>query len=182
MTYELLSDEEVFALVRDKNDENAYKVLFRRFDKRIYAYCLRALSNADDAQDVFQSIFMIVYEKRKSFKDGSFPAWLFTIARNMCLKTLRNRKPTNEFIEDIHSADEPDSHSKDFLLKEELHKAIKMLAPEFRDALELRYFDDLSYEDIAATLDIKLSLAKVRVFRAKQQITNLMSPILDELK
>ena len=182
MTYELLSDEQVFALVRDNNDEQAYRVLFRRFDKRIYAYCMRALGNQDDAEDTFQTIFLTVYDKRQSFKDGSFPAWLFTITRNMCLKAIRNRKHTSEFIEEAHEPDVDNSHSKDFLLKEELHKAISMLAPEFKEALELRYFDDLSYEDIAHTLGITLSLAKVRVFRAKQQITNLMSPILDELQ
>ena len=75
-----------------------------------------------------------------------------------------------------------DPRSQDFLLTEELQKAINQLPVEFKEALELRYFDDLSYEDIAETLEISLSLAKVRVFRAKKQLTKIMSPILDELQ
>ena len=182
MTYELMSDEEVFALVRDSNDEQAYRVLYRRYSKRLYAYCLRALGNRDDAQDVFQTIAMTVYDKRKSFSGGSFAAWLFTITRNMCLKALRNRRHETEFLEEAHEPDARELHSRDFLLKEELQKAIDKLSSEFKEALELRYFDDLSYEDIAETLGITVSLAKVRVFRAKQQITKIMSPILEELK
>jgi RNA polymerase sigma-70 factor (ECF subfamily) len=182
MTYELLSDEEIFALVRENSDEQAFRTLYRRYDKRLYAYCLRALGNADDAQDVFQTIAMTIYDKRASFIDGSFAAWLFTITRNMCLKALRNRKHTTELDEEIHTRDEVRSHSDDFLLKDALQKAIKGLAAEFREALELRYFDDLSYEEIAATLGITVSLAKVRVFRAKKQLTTNLAPILGELK
>ncbi len=182
MSYELLSDEEVFALVRDGSDELAYRTLYRRYDKRIYAYCLRALGNPEDAQDVFQTVAMTIYDKRTSFKDGSFAAWLFTITRNMCLKAIRNRKLNTELNEEIHTPESIAGHSHDFLLKEALQKAIKGLGAEFREALELRYFDGLSYEEIAQALGITVSLAKVRVFRAKKYLTNQLSPILDELK
>ena len=131
---------------------------------------------------MFQTISMTIYDKRESFSDGSFAAWLFTITRNMCLKTLRNRKQTTEFIEEMHEPEERESHSQDFLLREQLQKAINQLPTEFKEALELRYFDDLSYEEIAETLEISVSLAKVRVFRAKKQITKILSPILDELQ
>lgn len=182
MTYELLSDEAVFALVRDENDQEAFAVLYRRYNKRVYAYCVRALGNPEDARDVFQSVVLTIYDKRHMFVDGSFAAWLFTITRNMCLKTLRNRKQTSEFVEDLHEIGERDTHTADFMLRAELRKAINSLAPEFREALELRYFDDLSYEDIALTLNITVSLAKVRVFRAKKQLTTILAPILDELQ
>lgn len=182
MTYELLSDEAVFALVRDENDQEAFAVLYRRYNKRIYAYCVRALGNPEDARDVFQSVVLTIYDKRQLFIDGSFAAWLFTITRNMCLKTLRNRKQTSEFVEDLHESEDRNSHSSDFLLRAELRKAINDLGPEFREALELRYFDDLTYEDIAQALSITVSLAKVRVFRAKKMLAKTLSPILDELQ
>jgi RNA polymerase sigma-70 factor (ECF subfamily) len=182
MTYTLLSDEELFALVRDREDEQAYRTLYRRYDKRLYSYCLRAMGNPDDAQDVFQTISLTVFDKRRSFVDGSFAAWLFTITRNMCLKALRSRKHKVEFNEEFIAPEEESTHSQDFLLKRALHTAIAELPEEFREALELRYFDDLSYDDIALTLSITVSLAKVRVFRAKKLITQKLSPILDELK
>lgn len=182
MTYTLLTDEELFALVRDGNDEQAYRALFKRYDKRVYAYCLRALGSHDDAQDMFQTISMTVFDKRKSFSDGSFAAWLFTIARNFCLKALRGRKHTTELTDDVMPLDEVELRSDDFLLRQALHKAIGALPQEFRDALEMRYFDDLSYDDIAIALGITVSLAKIRVFRAKKVIQQSMSTIINELQ
>lgn len=182
MQFEQLSDEEVFAEVRDHNNEQAFKALYRRYDKRIYSYCLRALGSQEDAEDVFQTIVMTIYDKRASFIDGSYAAWLFTITRNTCLKAIRNRKTTTELNEELHTPESIDGHSSDFLLKDALQHAISSLPEEYREALELRYFDDLSYEDIAQTLGISVSLAKVRVFRAKKQLTTQLSPILDELQ
>jgi RNA polymerase sigma-70 factor (ECF subfamily) len=75
-----------------------------------------------------------------------------------------------------------DTHSSDFLLRQALHKAISQLPDEFREALSMKYFDDLPYEDIASALDITVALAKVRVFRAKKLIQQTMSTIIDELR
>lgn len=182
MPYTLLTDEELFAMVRDQNDEQAFRTLFKRYDKRVYAYCLRALGSHDDAQDVFQTIQLTVYDKRASFHDGSFAAWLFTIARNYCLKTLRGRKHNVEITDEVVTVEPEDTHSSDFLLRQALHKAIGQLPDEFREALSMKYFDDLPYEDIATALGITVALAKVRVFRAKKLVQQTMSTILDELR
>lgn len=183
MTYTLLSDEELFAHVRDRNDEQAFRALFRRYDKRLYAYCFRALGGHEEAQDMFQTISLIVFEKRRSFSDGSFAAWVFTIARNSCLKGLRQRKHTTEITDENYVEDDDTSHTKeDFLLREALMKAVEKLPDEFREALELKYFDDLGYDDIALALGISVSLAKVRVFRAKKLLQTRLSSILNEIK
>lgn len=182
MTYTLLSDEELFGLVRDEADEQAFRTLFRRYDKRLYAYCLRALGTHDEAQDMFQTIALTVFDKRASFSDGSFAAWLFTIARNYCLKSLRGRKHTLELTDEVLPIEEDTSHRQDFMLRQALHNALAELPTEFREALEMKYFDDLPYEDIARALNISVSLAKVRVFRAKKMIQTTMSPILNELR
>jgi RNA polymerase sigma-70 factor (ECF subfamily) len=183
MSYTLHTDEELFALVRENNDEQAYRTLFRRYDKRLYAYCLRALGSHEEAQDMFQTISLTVYDKRSSFTDGSFAAWVFTIARNGCLKALRQRKQTVELTDETYVPDDDTSHTKgDFLLKDALKRAIAALPEDYREALELKCFDDLPYEEIAATLGITLSLAKVRVFRAKKLLQTRLSPILSELR
>jgi RNA polymerase sigma-70 factor, ECF subfamily len=182
MPYTLLSDEELFTLVRTANDEQAFQALYRRYDKRVYSYCLRALGSHEEAQDVFQIVSMTIYDKRDRFIDGSFAAWLFTITRNMCLKAIRNRKHTVELNDDVYGPESDESHSQDFMLTKALHDAIAQLPDEFREALELKYYDDLPYEDVAETLGITLSLAKVRVFRAKKLLQKILSPILDELK
>ena len=68
MPYTLLTDEELFAMVRDQNDEQAFRALFKRYDKRVYAYCLRALGSHDDAQDVFQTIQLTVYTSERRLR------------------------------------------------------------------------------------------------------------------
>lgn len=183
MPYTLLSDEELFEKVKAQSDEQAFRTLFRRYDKRLYAYCLRALGDHEEAQDMFQTISLTVYDKRESFKEGSFAAWLFTITRNYCLKALRGRKHTTELTDDMMQTNDEASLTKgDVFMREALQNAINKLPVEFREALELKYFDDLPYEEIADVLGITVSLAKVRVFRAKKLIQTLMSPILKELQ
>lgn len=183
MTLTLLTDEELFALIRDTADEQAFRTLFKRYDKRLYAYCLRALGGHDEAQDLFQTIAMTVFDKRASFTDGSVAAWMFTIARNFCLKALRNRKHTAEVNDETMPPEEDRSYTgDDFLLRDALRQAIASLPEEFREPLEMKYFDDLGYEEIAETLAITVSLAKVRVFRAKKLLQTRLNPILNELR
>jgi RNA polymerase sigma-70 factor (ECF subfamily) len=183
MSYTLQTDEELFALVRDNNDEHAFRALFRRYDKRLYAYCLRALGSTDDAKDAFQTIALTVFEKRAAFSGGSFAAWVFTIARNLCLKAIRQRKHNVEITEDVLSSQENElQHSDDFLLRDALRESISKLSEEFREVLALRYFDELSYDQIATILGIGESLAKIRVFRAKKQLQTMLSPLLSELQ
>ena len=185
MTYELLSDEDVFALVRDQNDEQAYRALYRRYDKRIYAYCLRALGNPEDARDVFQTISMTIYDKRESFSDGSFAAWLFTITRNMCLKTLRNRKADHRVhVEEMH---EPEEREIALVRTSCCGKSCKKaIGSAVRRNSRKRWSCGTSMtcrmKRSPSSLNISVSLAKVRVFRAKKQITKILSPILDELQ
>jgi RNA polymerase sigma-70 factor (ECF subfamily) len=95
---------------------------------------------------------------------------------------LRGRKHNVEITDEVVTVEPEDTHSSDFLLRQALHKAISQLPDEFREALSMKYFDDLPYEDIAAALDITVALAKVRVFRAKKLIQQTMSTIIDELR
>jgi RNA polymerase sigma-70 factor (ECF subfamily) len=176
------TDEELFALVRH-NNEPAFRVLYRRYDKRLFAYCFRALGDKKAAEDVFQTIATTVYEKREHFTGGNFAGWLFTIARNYCLK-FKQRQRYNDSIDDVAFgiSDESDRTGEDILLKEALRKAIAVLADDFREALEMRYFDGLSYDEIAHALNISVALAKVRVFRAKKMLQAQLLPYIKEPK
>lgn len=185
INYTEKSDEELFELVKEHNDEKAFRVLYRRYDKRLYAYCHRVAGDKVGAQDIFQTVISSVFEKREQFVGGNFVAWLFTIARNASLKfnesTKRSQSHSN--IDDYAELipDSSDMTGEDTLMKEIVQKAMSKLQHEFREALELRYFEEFSYEQIAEILKISVSLAKVRVFRAKQQLQQILSPYLREL-
>ncbi|NUN07076.1 MAG: sigma-70 family RNA polymerase sigma factor [Bdellovibrio sp.] len=148
------TDEELFALVREHNDDTAFRELYRRYDKRLFGYCLRVMKTREAAEDAFQTILTRVFEKRESFIGGNFSAWLFTIAHNQVinLKQKYNKNVTD--IEEISYflRDESDTTGEDTLLSEALKKAIQSLPEEFREPLELKHFDGFQYEEIAAVL------------------------------
>ncbi len=176
------TDEELFALVRENASEQAFRTLYRRYDKRLFAYCLRAMQTREAAEDVFQSVMALVFEKRQSFSGGSFAAWLFTIARNQTLNHKQKQRITTDIDDIAYSmSDESDRTGEDVLLSDALKQAISTLPEDYREALELKHFDGFAYEEIAHMLNISLSLAKVRVFRAKKMLQESLAPYLREL-
>lgn len=180
--YAELTDEELFAQVRDSANEQAFRALYRRYDKRLLAYCLRAMTSREAAEDVFQSVMTLVFEKRQSFSGGSFAAWLFTIARNQTLNYKQKQRATTD-IDDVAytMSDDSDRTGEDVFLSDALKQAISTLPDDYREALELKHFDGFQYEEIAQMLNISLSLAKVRVFRAKKMLHEALSPYLREV-
>lgn len=185
-----LSDEELFTKIRDERNESAFNILYKRYDKRLYAYCLRATGSHDAAKDAFQAVMSVVFEKRESFSGGNYAAWLFTIARHHVMKVskrqqreLTQNKPIDEEFDDITPQSGTTSNqNQDFLLQEALERAIAQLPEDLREAFELKQYDGLQHEEIAQTLDISVSLAKVRVFRAKQQLRQTLAPFIKELQ
>jgi RNA polymerase sigma-70 factor, ECF subfamily len=190
------SDEELFARIRDNSDEAAFNTLYTRYDKRLYAYCLRATSTHDAAKDAFQTVMSTVFEKRATFTGGSYAAWLFTIARHHVMKVSKRQQRTatttttiDEHFEDSGGASAgllatlgTETGDYDFLLQQSLDRAIAQLPEDLREAFELKYFDGLQHEEIADTLNITVSLAKVRVFRAKQQLRQSLASFFKEVQ
>lgn len=176
------TDEELFAQVQ-KNDEQAFRILYRRYNRQIYGFCRRMLGDDRAAEDAFQTVITTVYEKRDTFTGGSFSAWFYAIARNRCIKLLRKEKPKvrMEDMPGIENTLAQESH-EDVVLQDVIGRAIAELPDDLREAFELRYLDDYQYDRIASILDISLSLAKVRVFRARKIIQKTLSPYLHELQ
>jgi RNA polymerase sigma-70 factor (ECF subfamily) len=157
---------------------------------------LRATGSHDAAKDAFQTVMSAVFEKRASFQGGHYAAWLFTIARNHVLKVSKRQQrdvktlsPIDDgagneqtFLSNGNFAVRSGASEGDFLLQEALDRAIAQLPEDLREAFELKQYDGLQHEEIAQTLGISLSLAKVRVFRAKRQLQRLLAPFFEELQ
>lgn len=170
--YKHTSNEELFALFR-QNNERAFDELYDRYSRRLLAYCLAIVRDREIAEDMFQTAMASVFQNRDSFTGGNFEAWLFTIARNLCIKANRNKKITTP-IEDFANTftDESDKTGRDILLSDALHSALSSIPEEFAQPLMLRYFGDFSYDEIAEKTGISLSLVKVRIFRAKKLLSS----------
>ncbi|HRP02575.1 MAG TPA: RNA polymerase sigma factor [Candidatus Kapabacteria bacterium] len=164
--------------IKDGSAE-AFKILYEAYAQKVYRYCLRMVGDQDLANDCFQEIFIKIYEKRETFKGVSFGAWLFRIAHNICINHIRSKRITEE-IEDNHIYTDKDAVG-DFGLKREIQKAIQKLPAALQEAIVLREYNDLSYNEIAEVLGIEVSLAKIRVFRARTQLKVLLKPLIKEL-
>lgn len=157
-------------------EEKAFVELYERYNRRIYAYCARMVSSKDRADDLFQEVFIRVARKRNRFHGGSFSSWLFAIARNLCLNALRDGV-SHVAIEDVAETLQtpPDEAEYDPSL-ELLKEAIGRLPADLREPLVLRVYNGLSYQEIADLTGIKLATVKVRIFRAKQRLHELLAP------
>lgn len=158
----------------------AFHILYNNYAQKVYRFCLRMLADTDLAEDAFQETFIRVYENRTSFRGDNFAAWLFAIARNTCLNHIRSRRDQESYDEVYHTIDYSEK-SSDLGLKNEIEKAISSLPLPMREAVLLREYEDFSYQEIADTLGIELSLAKVRVHRARLILRKLLKPLVKEL-
>ncbi|MBX3043653.1 MAG: RNA polymerase sigma factor [Candidatus Kapabacteria bacterium] len=163
-----------------KGSAEAFQILYNNYAQKVYRFCLRMLGEEENANDAFQEVFVRIYENRHQFKGDNFGAWLFTIARNTCLNYIRTKKEQTSFDESYHHKSD-DNEKMDFSTKEQIEKAIAELPVPMREALLLREYEDMSYQEIAETLGIELSLAKVRVHRARLILRKILKPLVKEL-
>ena len=180
------SNIELLTGFRDGN-EAAFAELYRRHKAEIFTYCLRMMGgDSEAASDIFQEIFIRVYEKAGQFRAGSnVTGWLYMIARNMCLNTLRTKRPfeTIELHPMLANSDRslaPEYDEEQHYLRERLEEALRSLPVEFREAFMLREFDGFSYSEIATMTGATLGMTKVRIYRAKQRMRELLAPYLAE--
>lgn len=160
----------------------AFRILYSRYQHRVYRFCVKMMSSEVLGKDAFQETFMRMYEHRKDFRGTNFPAWLFTIARNVCLNLLRKQRSFDSFEEDIHGGVLSTSKmsDSDVILKNNIDSAIQNLPVKLREALILREYEEYSYKEIAEITGIEVSLAKVRVHRARLILRKILSPIVQE--
>lgn len=162
-----------------KGKAEAFRILYKKYHQKVYRFALRMLGDPELAQDAYQETFIKIYEHRKEFRGQNFTAWLYTIARHTCLNIIRSRKNHDSFDEVFHGS--MHTINTDFTLKEHLEEAISMVPIALREALILREYEQYTYQEIADQLDIDLSLAKIRVHRARVLLRKLLKPLVKEI-
>jgi RNA polymerase sigma-70 factor (ECF subfamily) len=173
------TDEELFARIGTQDGEAAFRALYSRHAPRLYAYCARIVGNRDDAKDLFQETFIRMHQQSKAQTGPVRVAPLmYTIARNLCISQLRGRKQTvSAETAQLATKDVPFEHTERALL---VQRAIEALPFPYREALVLREYDDFSYADIAEIMNIPVATVKVRIFRAKERMRNMLAPFIQE--
>ncbi|MBF0503889.1 MAG: RNA polymerase sigma factor [Candidatus Omnitrophica bacterium] len=186
------NDEELILRFYKENQE-ALKVIFKRHKDGLFNFALRFVGNRADAEDAVSHAFMMVCEKRYTNKPGaSFKTWIYTVARNICLSKIRNRNSffplwfKNNNTEDEEPIDVIDQTgiARDQLdqkvISAILQKAIGKLPEEQKEALILREYNGLTYEEIGQVLNCSLDKVKVLIFRARSHLKDVLPPILLE--
>ncbi|WP_372473072.1 RNA polymerase sigma factor [Capnocytophaga sp. ARDL2] len=161
-----------------KGDQTAYTKIHELYYKEVYLYILKKSMNEEEAHDISMLAFEKAFEKLNTYKsEYKFSTWLITIAKNFYIDSLK-RKEKESFIE-IENEDnvlinfaESDDCIEDELIYEqklaELKQHIKELKPQYQQIIELRYFHEKSYQEIADIIDEPLNNVKVKLLRAKK--------------
>lgn len=161
------SDEQLLTLARrsDRKGLSAYEELVRRYQGRIVRLATYLLGSDSDADDIAQEVFLRAHASISRLEDGSnFSAWTRTIATRLCFNHKRDRDARTRH----EDAGADDLELIPSSTRTAVEWTLAQLPYPYREILILRYVEELSLEEIAATLDIGLSAAKMRLARAKE--------------
>lgn len=170
------ADAQLVALALQGN-RDAYGELVRRHQTFAYNVALRVVGNRADALDVTQDAFVRAYDALASFDvSRPFAPWLSAIVTHLALNFVQRKRPALELQEDLRAT--PQSDPAQYVLESEqqarVRAALRALPPQWRAVIELRHFQDLSYDEIATALDMPLSDVKSHLFRARQKLKQLL--------
>lgn len=175
MIFREVEDRDLIAKAR-KGDVEAYNLLVSRWEKRVFNYLLRLVSNREDAMDVSQEVFLKAYQSLPKLDDVErFGGWLFRIAHNEAFSLLRRRKPEGEMPIERGN---PGRGSE--LLPIELslavEKALGRLSEEQREAVLLKVYQGFKFEEMAEILSCPVSTVKSRLYTALDLLKATLAP------
>lgn len=174
-----------------KGSEKAYADLMRRYKDTIYFMLLKMVNNRTDAEDLtieaFGKAFTNIHQYTPQY---AFSTWLFRIASNNAIDFMRKKRAVTVPLEQTSSGDRnvsgeynynarADGHSpEESIIRDQnsliLRKMVAKLKPRYRKLLELRYFQEYSYDEIAKELDLPLGTVKVQLFRSREMLFELL--------
>lgn len=170
-------------------DEKAYADLMERYRKAVYHTLLKMIRNVDDAEDLTIEAFAKAFKNLHKFKkEYTFSTWLFRIATNNCIDFIRKKKLDTFSINASINKDDSDPLHLD--LKDSgrnpqeeairtqkieiVQQFVKLLPPKYQRLVRLRYFDELSYEEIANEIEAPLGTVKAQLHRARELLYDLV--------
>ena len=161
--------------------EDAFEELVRLYEKRVYHLALRMCGNAEDAYEIAQEAFLSVWKGLRFFRgESSFSTWLYRLTSNAAIDFLRRQRrqgadgpsldDEDTFVEVADPSPSPHQQAETLELRQALVQGLNTLSPEHRQVLLLRELQGLSYEEIAACLELDLGTVKSRIARAREKL------------
>jgi RNA polymerase sigma-70 factor (ECF subfamily) len=183
-----------------KGDKTAFVELVRRYGDSVLGYLTKMSGSRQQAEDLFQETFKRVHEKAHTLRGNHFKSWLFTIATNVAIDGMRKRKRmrvvslnqqndcTDGRCEELSAVAVTDNRyepSQGAIIneqKEQVRQAVESLPANQRATLVLSYYQQLSYREVAETLDCSIGTVKAQMYRALRTLAQRLPDVSGEVK
>ena len=176
MIFREVEDRDLIAKAR-KGHVDAYNVLVSRWEKRVFNYLLRLVSNREDAMDVSQDVFLKAYQNLRKLDDpAKFPGWLFRIAHNEAFSLLRKNRPEGELSVEPKSG-ESSGRMFPIELSLSVQSALGRLSDDQREAVLLKVYQGFKFEEMAEILSCPVSTVKSRLYTALDLLKQTLAPV-----
>ena len=181
--YIILSDQQLVILAGD-GDSQAFEALFNRYRDAIRKLYLQRTGNTDDADDMLQETFVKVFLNLEKYDTKfTFGQWVYTIARNVFIDHVRKRRddlsidllPGGGQITPVATEASPEERYINSQRGAQLQAHLSQLSPRYRKLIELRFFMEFSYEEIALHLNMPMGTVKTQIHRAREQLCKLIT-------
>lgn len=189
LTDKALRDYKLVQLAIQDGNQKAYADLMNNYKDSIYFMLLKMTNNTDDADDLTIEAFGKAFKKLHQYTpDYAFSTWLFKIASNNCIDFIRKKKKITLSIDKTFENQEGSEMAQNipagvldpeenFIKKQKvklMRDIVEKLKPRYKSLIEMRYFKELSYEEIAEELKLPLGTVKAQLFRAREFLYNIL--------
>ncbi|AZK46796.1 RNA polymerase sigma factor [Paenibacillus lentus] len=159
-------------------DRDALITLLREIENQVYRTAYYILNNEQDAHDAAQEALIRIYTKIDTYEEkAQFKTWVQRIVTNICIDKFRRKKPTVSIEEHDFVFEGKDNVEREVMsgyIAEDIREAIDQLPEHHRSVVVLRYLQEFSYNEIAESLNLPLNTVKSYLFRARQQLQQLL--------
>ena len=173
MNVKKFTDEQLVAHFIETQKNLYFEQLYDRYSDKVYRKCLSFVKDDAKAEDFTHDIFLKLVLNLSSYKEtAKFSTWLYSITYNYCIDQTRVSKKYAEvgLDDNFDVSDDDDDAEIAELEAQQLNKAMKLILPEEKSILMMKYQDDLSIKEISDSLDISESAVKMRLLRAKEKL------------
>jgi len=188
------AEEDALVLALSQGADDAYEILIQRYQQPVYSLVCRLMNDPSDAPDIVQEVFLKVFRNVGAFRgNSSLKTWIYRIAVNEAYNhrrwfcrhqrqevALGSEEGTPNYVGGMtDTGRSPFDQAADRETRALVEQALEKLNPKFRAAVVLRDIEDLSYEDIAAVLDVSLGTVKSRIMRGREALRKILEGRLD---